>query len=142
MGAAGVAEDTVLMRFLVADDNTEIRGALRLLLDELGESDIVERTDQAGVLAAAVDRPIEALLLDWELPESATGRLRDGEDQSGCASLVQEVRRRLPECRIIAMSGRPEARADSLRAGCDGFVSRNEPPDRLVALLRAWGVGQ
>ena len=33
------------------------------------------------------------------------------------------------------MSGRSESRLESLRAGCDGFVSRNDPPDRLLALL-------
>jgi hypothetical protein len=33
------------------------------------------------------------------------------------------------------MSGRPEAENESLTAGCDAFVSRNEPPDRLVRLL-------
>ncbi len=40
---------------------------------------------------------------------------------------------------MIAMSGGPESRGESLGAGCDAFVSKNDPPDRLLALL---GVGR
>ena len=71
------------------------------------------------------------VLLDWELPEG---------DYAGrtAAEFVQESKQSVPGCRVIAMSGRPESRLESLRAGCDAFVSKNDPPDRLLALL---GVG-
>ena len=38
---------------------------------------------------------------------------------------------------MIAMSGRPESRLESLRAGCEGFVSKNDPPDRLLRSARS-----
>jgi CheY-like chemotaxis protein len=40
------------MRTLLADDNVEIRAALRLLLEELGERDILEAGDLGQALAA------------------------------------------------------------------------------------------
>jgi DNA-binding NarL/FixJ family response regulator len=69
------------------------------------------------------------VLLDWELPEGGyAGR--------SAAEFVQESKRDMPSCRVIAMSGRPESRLESLRAGCEWFISKNDPPDRLLALLR------
>jgi CheY-like chemotaxis protein len=72
------------------------------------------------------------ILLDWELPQG---------DYAGgsTAEFVRESKQRAPGCRMIAMSGRPESRGESLGAGCDAFVSKNDPPDRLLALL---GVGR
>jgi CheY-like chemotaxis protein len=117
------------MRTLLADDNGKIRAALRLLLHELGEQDVVEAAETAGALAALDAGGVELVLLDWELVDGPFGS-DDG------SRFVEELRRKAPGCRVIAMSGRPEARQDSLRAGCDAFVSRNDPPDLLLALLQ------
>ena len=118
------------MRTLLADDNAEIRAALRLLLEELGEHDIVEAGDLTQALAVTRDTPFDVVLLDWDLPAGGGG----GGDS---AEFVQELARKVPGCRVIAMSGRPESHPESVRAGCEGFVSRNEPPDKLLALLEA-----
>ena len=118
------------MRTLIADDNAEIRAALRLLLEELVEGDILEAGDLGEALVALPGAGVDVVLLDWELPKgSYAGR--------SAAEFVQESKRTVPGCRVIAMSGRPESRLESLRAGCDGFVDKNDPPDRLLALLRA-----
>jgi CheY-like chemotaxis protein len=120
------------MRILVADDSSEIRGALGLLLREMDRRDIVEASDVAEALEAC-DCPdgtamLDLVLLDWELPPGA-GRF------GGAAGLVAALREAATGCRIIAMSARPEAEEESLRVGCDAFVSLTDPPDRLVALL-------
>jgi CheY-like chemotaxis protein len=129
------------MRILVADDNDEIRAAVRLLLEELGESDVLEATDQVQVLAAVELSPVDVVLLDWELPVSSSRAHDAPARDSRTATLVGELRRRATDCRIIAMSGRPEAQESSLRSGCDDFVSRTEPPDRLLDLLHIEGRG-
>lgn len=116
------------MRTLVADDNGEIRAALRLLLEEIGEPDVIEAGDLTEALAALRHAYFDVVLLDWELPAGSC-------PGAGCAELVNKLKLQAPRCRVIAMSGSPEARRDSLRAGCAGFVSRNDPPDRLLALL-------
>jgi CheY-like chemotaxis protein len=124
------------MRILIADDNSELRAALRLLLAELGEHDIVEAADWAGLLTALPAELLSSgrnagslLLLDWELP---TGDF----SQNDRFALLATIRQTGP-CRIIAMSARPEGGDESLRAGCDDFISRTDPPDRLVGLVRA-----
>jgi len=130
-GFRTIAETGV--RILLADDNKEIRSALRLLLEELEGDErsdcstyysIEEATDAKSALSLLERQPIEAVLLDWELPGLAPDRL------------VHEIKALQPRCIVIAMSGRPEARRRSLQVGVDGFVSKSEPPDTLLALLR------
>jgi CheY-like chemotaxis protein len=129
------------MRILIADDNAEIRGALRLLLEELGEHDIVEAAESGRVLDVTLETHPDAILLDWELADAGQRIDRNPASRGGSAALVHEVRRRCPGVRIIAMSASPEAQESSRLAGCDDFVSRNEPPDRLIALLRIGDCG-
>jgi len=63
----------------------------------------------------------DLVLLGWELP--------------GLASFesLNPLRDVCPGLTVIALSGRPEAREVALSAGVDGFVSKADPPDRLVA---------
>ena len=118
------------MRTLLADDYDENRAALRLLLEELGEGDVLEADDLGQALAALARASVDVILLDWELPQG---------DYAGgsTAEFVRQSKRRAPGWLVIAMSGRPESRAESLGAGCDAFVSKNDPPDRLLDLLGA-----
>lgn len=122
------------MRTLVADDNNEIRGALGLLLRELGGQDIVEASDMTEALEVCGGHgpaaPPRLVLLDWELP---TGTVHCTDP----STFVTALRQAAPGCCIIAMSARPEAEEESLRAGCDAFVSRTDPPDRLMELVLA-----
>lgn len=111
------------LHVLLADDNFEIRAALRLLLDELGHS-ISEASDVAGVLDQLQAGAVDMLLLDWELP---------GLDPE---THVHQIKRDNPGCVVVAMSGRPEARAESGRLGAEAFVSKSESPDRLLQILR------
>ncbi len=121
------------MRIVLADDEQKVRSALRLLLQEL-------TTDPSGALQACPCRIAEAetadaaiselereaadlVLLDWELPGMATG------------DLVEKVRELSPGCVLVAMSGRPEAARDAADRGADAFVSKNDPPDRLVSIV-------
>lgn len=115
------------MRMLIADDNRELRAALRLLLQELGVRTVTEAEDLAEAIATLRHIQADVVLLDWELPS--------GGFPGDHAAFVASVKAAVPARRVIAMSGRPEAENESVAAGCDAFVSRNEPPDRLVELL-------
>jgi CheY-like chemotaxis protein len=118
------------MRILLADDNGEIRAALRLLLEELGEEDILEAADAGRAMEISEQAPVDLVLLDWELPG------RPSQPEGGTARLVRGLKEKAPACRVIAMSSIPEVDYASVLAGCDGFIGRTDPPDRLVALLR------
>jgi CheY-like chemotaxis protein len=126
------------MRTILADDNPEVRAALRLLLEELGERDVVEAPDleQAwtaldnpqAIPGGAAGRTCTVLLLDWDLP-------RAGWDGDGSAEFVRRAKLAVPGCRVIAMSCGPEPQTDCFVSGCDCFVLRSDPPAKLMALL-------
>ena len=109
------------VRVLIVDDQPQVRSALRLLLQvKLGAATVGEAGDLEQALElAGVEQP-DLVLLDWELPA-----------QGGGAAL-SELRTVCPGLAVIALSSRPEARRDALAAGADAFVSKGEPPERLM----------
>lgn len=124
------------MRVLLADDQPEVRSALRLLLEHEGGLAVVgEVGDTSALLAEARSLQPELVLLDWELP-----CCREAGHPTSCQpadDLVAAVRAICPHAKIIALSGWPEARQRALSAGADGFVSKGNPPESLIEELRA-----
>jgi DNA-binding NarL/FixJ family response regulator len=123
------------MRVLLADDQAEVRSALRLLLEqEPGLAVVGEAVDAQDLLSQATVAQPDLVLLDWELPGSPA------------ADLLLALRASCPAAKVIALSGRPEALREALAAGIDAFVSKGDPPERLVAALHAFdaegGAGQ
>ncbi len=114
------------MRVLIADDRPQVRSALRLLLRQEPNLTVVgEAGDTEQLLELAAEQQPDLVLLDWELP---------GWD--GFATLT-ELRAAQPELVVIALSGRPEARRAALEAGVDAFVSKGDPPERLLTAVHA-----
>ena len=112
------------MRVLLADDQSKVRSALRLLLEQEPElSGVSEATDADELLAQVGTVCPDIVLLDWELP----GLPRH--------DLLSTLRARCPHLKVIALSGRPEARQAALAVGADAFVSKGEPPERLLAAV-------
>jgi DNA-binding NarL/FixJ family response regulator len=112
------------MRVLLADDQSKVRAALRLLLqEELGLSVIGEAIEAEDLLAQVEAMQPDLVLLDWELPGLRT------DDH------LPALRRLCPRLKIIVLSGQPEARRAALAAGTDAFVSKGEPPERLLSVV-------
>jgi DNA-binding NarL/FixJ family response regulator len=113
------------MKILLADDQKEVRSALRLLLEQQPQVDRVTEVSDLNDLLQQVwgDRP-DLVLLDWELPHSVAPR-----------ALISAMRTLKPEIKVVALSGRLEARQQALRAGVDAFISKCEPPEQLLAAL-------
>ena len=112
------------MRVLLADDQSKVRSALRLLLEQEPElSGVSEATDADELLAQVGTFRPDIVLLDWELP----GLEADG--------LLPTLRELCPRLKVIALSGRPEACRAALAAGADAFVSKGDPPERLLAAV-------
>ncbi|RPI92229.1 MAG: DNA-binding response regulator, partial [Chloroflexi bacterium] len=109
------------MRILLADDNPGLRSALRLLLETRLEFElIVEARDMEHVLAQVEDSRPDCIILDWELPGRPT------------RERVAVLRTLVPHLKVIAFSARPESKRGALSAGADAFVSKNEPPGRIL----------
>ena len=117
------------MRVLLADDEQKVRSALRLILEQLKEVDIVEEvTDADGLSAQLRTAPPDLILLDWELP---------GLHPCTAFSALRQIYD--AHIKVIVLSGRCQSRRTALASGADAFVSKCESPERLFATLRAMG---
>lgn len=105
-------------KVLIADDRSEVRDALRLVLSRKSTLRVVgEAADLSATLQAIDDLAPDILLLDWELPTL------------GERMTMAELRERYPELIVVAMSSDSSAPQEALLAGVDAFVSKTEPPD-------------
>jgi DNA-binding NarL/FixJ family response regulator len=97
---------------------------LRLVLEQQpGVSILGEAVDTTGLLDWVKAACPDLVLLDWELP---------GLEAEGLLPTLREL---CPCLAVIALSGRPEARRTALDAGADAFVSKGDPPERLLAAV-------
>ena len=112
------------MRILLADDQPQVRFALRVLLEsQPGLKVVGEAADTDTLLSQAKTTHPDLVLLGWELPGLASG---------GLLPTLRETRSGLL---VIALSGRPEAHQAAISAGVDAFVSKSDPPERLLAAI-------
>lgn len=117
------------MRVLLADDQAALRSAVRLLLEhEPGVTIVAEAPDASTLLADALHLRPDLVLLDWELPGL------DG--FSSARSVLESLYTSCPRLHVIVLSGRPEAERLALASGATTFVSKADPPERLLDALR------
>ena len=112
------------MRILLADDQPKVRLGLRLLLEQEQWASVVGEAAEAGSLLALaeVTQP-DLVLLDWSLQGSE--RLDLLPALHGCC----------PRLAVVALSGQPGAEQEALDAGADAFVSKADPPEKLLAAI-------
>jgi DNA-binding NarL/FixJ family response regulator len=114
------------MRILVAVSDTDLRLSLELMLsEEPGVRIAGSVTDTSGLLALVKQTAPDLLLLDWELHgdsiESVLGELQALDCQ--------------PKCTVL---GRRHSSQDPTeRAGADVYITKGDPPERLLGAIRA-----
>ena len=114
------------MRVLLADDHPEVRSALRLILEQEPNLTVVAEADAAnGLLSQLRSVDPDLVLMDWELP---------GINPLDLLSALHSLS---PDAMVIAISGRPEACCAALAAGANAFVSKGDPPERLLSAVRS-----
>ncbi len=114
------------MRILIADDQEKVRFALRVLLTQQPGLQVVgEAAHGKALLAQARVTAPDLALMDWELPGLAE------------AGGLDALREALPGVRVVALSSRMGTRSEALAAGADAFVSKSDPPECLLAAVRA-----
>jgi DNA-binding NarL/FixJ family response regulator len=113
------------MRILLADDQPNVRSALRLLLEqEAGLTVVAEAEDSKELVSHFEVACPELVLLDWELPGGKS------------AELIPALRAKCPELAIIVLSSRPEAHRAALDAGAESFVSKGSPPQEVITSVK------
>ena len=117
-----------MKRFLLADDNPDLRSALRLMLEtRLNAPLVIEASDHACLIEQSLAHNPDCLILDWELPG-----LDDG---NGLAAL----RRLLPAVKVIVISARPEAAQAAEAARADAFICQTDPPSEILKAIQRLG---
>lgn len=112
------------MRVILADDQPKVRFALCVLLSSMPDIFVVGEVSDAEELARQIDATNpDMVILDWQLP---------GLGEIGSIAMLRKDR---PDLFVIVLSGRPEWGRAALEAGADDFVSKIEPPDRLLAIV-------
>jgi DNA-binding NarL/FixJ family response regulator len=112
------------MKVLIADDEATVRSALRLLLEQKPEIDLVgEVTRMDTLLESLASIKPDIVLFDWELPG-------DGRDK-----MISDLRHNSQSTDVVVLSGTPEVKKAALRAGIRYFVCKNDPPEELLAVL-------
>jgi DNA-binding NarL/FixJ family response regulator len=112
------------MRVIVADDQPDVRSALRLMLEEKpGIIQVVEVSTSNELILRLKSGCLDLVLLDWELPGTKPDEL------------LKFIRRLCPGIKIIALSSRPQMRQIALEYGADNFVCKSDPPETLLSAL-------
>mgnify|MGYP005844638707 FL=1 len=120
------ADRSVSMKVLLADDESSVRSALRLLLNEDQDLEIVaEAFDARSLLLQTKLTQPDLVLLDWELPGFRN------------PDLLLSLSFLFPSAKVVVLSGRPEAGTEALAAGADAFVSKSEPPESLLRAVNS-----
>jgi DNA-binding NarL/FixJ family response regulator len=117
--------DGANMRILIADDQERVRFALRVLLAQQSGLEVVgEVSNGEALLALASTVAADLALVDWELPRLAG------------AGGLPGIHRSVPALQIVVLSSRPGVRQAALAMGGAAFVSKGEPPERLLTVIR------
>jgi two-component system response regulator DesR len=108
-----------MIRLLVAEDQTMIRGLLVALLSHEEDIEVVAELDRGDqVIEAALRTLPDVALLDIEMP-----------GQDGLAAAA-ELREKLPSCRVLILTvfGRPGYLRRAMESGAAGFLLKDAPP--------------
>jgi DNA-binding NarL/FixJ family response regulator len=116
---------SLLVRILIADNQSRVRFALRSLLEEQSGLVLVGEVADCQELLAQVEAVCpDLVLIDWDLPGMAV------------VDLLRALQKLCPGLHVIALSSRPEVKQDALAAGAQAFVSKAGPPEPLLAAIQ------
>jgi two-component system response regulator DesR len=122
-----------VIRVLVAEDQTMVRGALRALLELEDDLQVVAEVGRGDeVVPAAEEHRPDVALLDIEMPGG------DG------LEAARELAAAVPECRAVVLTtfGRPGFLRRAMEVGAAGFLVKDAPVSELARAIRAVMAGE
>lgn len=120
------------MRILLIDDHPIMRSACRLLLQERADAAILEASTGAeGERLSAAENP-DLVILDLNLP-----------DGSGL-DVLRRLRAADPARRVVVFSmyENPSLVSRAMKAGANGYVTKSDDPEALVAAITRVEAGE
>jgi two-component system response regulator DesR len=129
----GLGGGVRLLRVLLAEDVSMVRGALVALLETERDLTVVASVDRGdAILPAAREHRPDVAIIDIDLP---------GVDGLTAATLLRDE---LPACRTLILTGigRPGTLRRALAARVSGFILKDAPPERLAEAVRGVAAGK
>lgn len=130
VSAATVTSKAVPVRILVADDQADVREALRLLLKAEGYA--IETVSNPGAALEAVrNGEFDIMLMDLNYQRDTTS----GQEGIDLLRRIQDIDNHLP---IIAMTawGSVELAVEAMRRGASDFIQKPWENARLLSIIR------
>lgn len=120
------------LRILIVDDHPLFRQGVRFFLESVPGMELAgEAESGARALEFLAGRAVDVVLLDLLMPGM------DGVEATG------KIKEQWPEVKILVLSSFnswERARA-ALKAGADGYILKDAPPEELLAALQAVAAG-
>ena len=112
------------LRVLIVDDQPRARQSLQALLaTKFQPLEMHEAANGAEAMKSVEEWLPDIVLMDARMPEL------DG------IEATRRIKRQRPRLTVIVLSMYAEYKSDALAAGADGFITKGEPPERLLAVL-------
>jgi DNA-binding NarL/FixJ family response regulator len=121
-----------MIRIVIADDHAIVRAGLKQMFAIVPEMEVVaEAVDGDAVLAALRLERCDVLLLDLNMPTT-----------SG-ADLIGRIKAHWPQqpVLVLSMHDTPQVASRALKAGADGYVTKDSEPEVLLAAIRKVAAG-
>jgi DNA-binding NarL/FixJ family response regulator len=122
-----------VIRTLIADDQELVRTGLRTILEVQADIEVVgEATDGSEAVSHATRLSPDVVIMDIRMP------VVDG------VEATSRIARTLRDTRVLILTtyGLDEYVYETLRAGAAGFMLKTDPPERIVAAVRAVASGE
>ncbi len=122
-----------MIKILLADDHTLLRGSLKQLLEDTQYCQVVAQAgDYFEVIAAINQHKIDVVVLDISMPG------KNGVD------IVKVIKSQKPEIKVLMLSMHPEDQyaVRSLKAGASGYLTKNTAPENLVDAIQVIAAGR
>ncbi len=116
-----------MKKILIADDSVIFRDRLKRIISETYDMHVVAEANLGDeALDMVTKKDFDLVILDIELRE------KNGLD------ILKEIKDRRPDLSVLMLSMFPEEqyRASVLKAGADGYVTKETVPDELLHAIR------
>ena len=113
-----------VLRILIVDDQRRTRESIQALLEtKFQPLEINQAANGAEAMTCAEEWLPDIVLIDARMPEL------DG------IEATRLIKDKMPHLTVIMLSIYAEYRAAALKAGANAFIGKDEPPERLLAVL-------
>lgn len=122
-----------MINILIADDHSIVRAGLKQILSDCTDMTVVaEAANGSEVLDKVRKNNYSLVIMDISMP-----------DKSGL-DVLKEIRNERPKLPVLILSMYPEDRYATrvLRAGADGYMTKESAPEELVNAIRTISKGK